>query len=230
MPAASALAPPNAPPPAPHAPPPPVPDGIPPRDVQARRDFLSDAVMLAVARAVKLLGDEDSKVVLGAVSEILAVEKTRMRHGRPILGAHEKYIEDIRRDLGEPGDLSLAELYNPPEPAEEYEHDFDEEFDEPAVYQPPPEPPPLPEFTRDPDYPGGPILSRDPAKIGPPGSAVPPWEKDEADEEEEEKPSRMADLRAALDPTPARQGAEAEATVDAPQMKYIPQFLISLRE
>ena len=57
-----------------------------PRDPQARRDHLSDAVMKAVSAAARLLDDGDSAVVLKAVKEILDLEKTRMRHGHNVLG------------------------------------------------------------------------------------------------------------------------------------------------
>ena len=71
-----------------------------PRDPQARRDHLSDAVMKAVAAAARLLGDDDSAVVLKAVKEILDLEKTRMRHGQTVLGAHPPYLDDLTKELG----------------------------------------------------------------------------------------------------------------------------------
>ncbi len=71
-----------------------------PRDPQARRDHLSDAVMKAVAAAARLLDDDDSAVVLKAVKEILDLEKTRMRHGQTVLGAHPPYLDDLATELG----------------------------------------------------------------------------------------------------------------------------------
>ena len=70
------------------------------RDPQARRDHLSDAVMKAVAAAARLLDDGDSAVVLKAVKEILDLEKTRMRHGQNVLGAHPPYLDDLATELG----------------------------------------------------------------------------------------------------------------------------------
>ena len=69
-------------------------------DPQARRDHLSDAVMKAVSAAARLLDDDDSAVVLKAVTEILALEKTRMRHGQNVLGAHPPYLDDLAEELG----------------------------------------------------------------------------------------------------------------------------------
>ena len=71
-----------------------------PRDPQVRRDHLSDAVMKAVAAAARLLDDDDSAVVLKAVKEILDLEKTRMRHGQNVLGAHPPYLDDLATELG----------------------------------------------------------------------------------------------------------------------------------
>ena len=71
-----------------------------PRDPQARRDHLSDAVMKAVSAAARLLDDDDSAVVLKAVKEILDLEKTRMRHGQNVLGAHPPYLDDLAKELG----------------------------------------------------------------------------------------------------------------------------------
>ena len=71
-----------------------------PRDPQARRDHLSDAVMKAVSAAARLLDDGDSAVVLKAVKEILDLEKTRMRHGHNVLGAHPPYLDDLAGELG----------------------------------------------------------------------------------------------------------------------------------
>ena len=71
-----------------------------PRDPQARRDHLSDAVMKAVSAAARLLDDDDSAVVLRAVKEILDLEKTRMRHGQNVLGAHPPYLDDLTKELG----------------------------------------------------------------------------------------------------------------------------------
>ena len=199
----------------------PTPLAIPPRDPQARRDFLSDAVMKAIARAVRLLDDDDKKVALTAVHEILVVETTRMRHGSAVLGAHPAYLDDIRKDLGEPG-VPVG-----PPPGEVFD-DNDDEGCEPPAYQPCPVPASQ-DFTRDPDYPGGPILSRDPAHLDPPA------EETKNEEDEDDNRRRMTDLRANLDPTPvhARFERGSPATLDplaTPARRPLPDWLISLRE
>lgn len=207
----------------------PAPLAIPPRDPQARRDFLSDAVMKAIARAVRLLDDDDTKVALTAVHEILVVETTRMRHGSAVLGAHPAYLDDLRKDLGDPT-APVAEFDRPTNPEDEFDDEiddeFDDEWDEPPAFKPC-QVPASQDFTRDPDYPGGPILSRDPAHLDPP--------TENEDEGEDEPRRRMTDLRANLDPTPARPRFELESAAPldplaTPARRPLPDWLISLRE
>jgi len=72
----------------------------PPADTRGRYEFVSDAVLRAVAAVTRLLDDDDPAVVLKAAKMILDVEKTRMRHGREVHGAPDPYREETRQMLG----------------------------------------------------------------------------------------------------------------------------------
>jgi len=100
----------------------------PPADTRGRYEFVSDAVLRAVAAVTRLLDDDDPAVVLKAAKMILDVEKTRMRHGREVHGAPDPYREETREMLGP--------IWNNPNPVKvEVEDDFDddEDDDEPAI-------------------------------------------------------------------------------------------------
>jgi len=72
----------------------------PPADTRGRYEFVSEAVLRAVAAVTRLLDDDDPAVVLKAAKMILDVEKTRMRHGREVHGAPDPYREETRQMLG----------------------------------------------------------------------------------------------------------------------------------
>ena len=92
----------------------------PPADTRGRYEFVSDAVLRAVAAVTRLLDDDDPAVVLKAAKMILDVEKTRMRHGREVHGAPDPYREETREMLGP--------IWNNPNPVElEVEGDFDDD-------------------------------------------------------------------------------------------------------
>jgi len=111
----------------------------PPADPRGRHDFLSDAILRAVAAVTKLLDHDDPAVVLKAAKMILDVEKTRMRHGRRLLGVPDP--EGVERAaMFDPllGDPDYRTRTVSPEVAaelarlEEEDDDFDDD-DEPAV-------------------------------------------------------------------------------------------------
>ena len=72
----------------------------PPTDTRGRYEFVSDAVLRAVAAVTRLLDDDDPAVVLKAAKMILDVEKTRMRHGREVHGAPNPESVERREMLG----------------------------------------------------------------------------------------------------------------------------------
>jgi len=119
----------------------------PPDDVTGRHDFLSDAILRAVAATARLLGDDDPAVVLKAAKMLLDLEKTRMRHGRRVLGVPDPYQVETAKMLGPIwGNANPVPLEN----ADDYD-DYEDE-DVPEAYVPcPAAGPPVREFEREPD-------------------------------------------------------------------------------
>lgn len=110
---------------------PPVPP--PKEDYKGRYEFVSDAVLRAVAAVTRLLGDDDPAVVLKAAKMILDVEKTRMRHGRDVHGAPSPESVERSELLGPlPGAARPAKV--------RHDDDFEEEdFDDEPVIRPIPD-------------------------------------------------------------------------------------------
>lgn len=118
---------------------------IPPReDLKGRYQFVSDAVLKAIAATTKLLDNDDPAVVLKAAKMILDLDKTRMRHGEQVHGVYKPDYLDVLQQLGPvSGDVprstevvaaELRQLEN--ELAEDNfddEDDFDDADDEPAI-------------------------------------------------------------------------------------------------
>ena len=105
----------------------------PPADTRGRYEFVSDAVLRAVAAVSRLLDDDDPAVVLKAAKMILDVEKTRMRHGREVHGAPDPYREETRQMLGPLPSKAIPLKI-------EWEDDFDDDEgyfdDEPTASRP----------------------------------------------------------------------------------------------
>ena len=102
----------------------------PPADTRGRYEFVSDAVLRAVAAVTRLLDDDDPAIVLKAAKMILDVEKTRMRHGREVHGAPDPYREETRQMLGP--------IWNNPNPVKvEFEGDFNDDEEDDFDDEPP---------------------------------------------------------------------------------------------
>jgi len=105
----------------------------PPTDTRGRYEFVSDAVLRAVAAVTRLLDDDDPAVVLKAAKMILDVEKTRMRHGREVHGAPDPESVERREMLGPLPSKAIpmrAEFDDDFDDDEQEDTDFD---DEPAI-------------------------------------------------------------------------------------------------
>jgi len=104
----------------------------PPTDTRGRYEFVSDAVLRAVAAVTRLLDDDDPAVVLKAAKMILDVEKTRMRHGREVHGAPNPESVERREMFGPLPSKAIPVKI-------EYKDDFDDEeedFDDPPASRP----------------------------------------------------------------------------------------------